>query len=134
MPQFHSNEATVAANSLDVFTSAYIMAIYFTDTGDTDQPGSEAPLEPQARETIIRECREWQEQNAALLSEAYAREGYTAERAGHDFWLTRTGHGAGFWDREELRTDGLGDRLSDAARAAGDRWINETDAGMVDYA
>lgn len=27
-----------------------------------------------------------------------------AEQAGHDFWLTRNGHGAGFWDR------GLGDR------------------------
>lgn len=37
-------------------------------------------------------------------------------QAGHDFWLTRNGHGAGFWDR------GLGDvgeRLSDAAKAWG---------------
>jgi hypothetical protein len=24
---------------------------------------------------------------------------YTAEQAGSDFWLTRVGHGAGFWDR-----------------------------------
>lgn len=25
-----------------------------------------------------------------------------AEKAGHDFWLTRNHHGAGFWDRREL--------------------------------
>lgn len=24
------------------------------------------------------------------------------EQAGHDFWLTRNGHGAGFWDREHI--------------------------------
>ena len=24
------------------------------------------------------------------------------EQAGHDFYLTRNGHGAGFWDRPEL--------------------------------
>jgi len=38
-------------------------------------------------------------------------------QAGHDFWLTRNGHGAGFWDR------GLGekgDRLSDAAHVWGE--------------
>ena len=27
---------------------------------------------------------------------------YGAERFGNDFWLTRCGHGTGFWDREEL--------------------------------
>jgi len=26
-------------------------------------------------------------------------EGWTASQVGHDFWLTRNGHGAGFWDR-----------------------------------
>lgn len=36
---------------------------------------------------------------------------------GHDLWLTRNGHGAGFWDRG-LGT--LGDRLSEAARSLGE--------------
>ena len=26
-------------------------------------------------------------------------EGWEDEQIGHDFWLTRNGHGAGFWDR-----------------------------------
>lgn len=39
-----------------------------------------------------------------------------AELAGHDFWLTRNGHGAGFRDRE---LGELGDRLTKAAQAFG---------------
>lgn len=31
-------------------------------------------------------------------------DGISDEQIGHDFWLTRNGHGAGFWDR------GLGER------------------------
>jgi hypothetical protein len=38
------------------------------------------------------------------------------EMFGHDLLLTRSGHGAGFWDRG---LGELGDRLSEAARAYG---------------
>lgn len=42
---------------------------------------------------------------------------YSDERLGHDFWLTRNGHGAGFWDRDELTASFLwgvtiGERLT----------------------
>jgi hypothetical protein len=41
--------------------------------------------------------------------------GYGAwECAGHDFWLTRNGHGAGFWDRG---LGELGQRLTEACKA-----------------
>lgn len=43
------------------------------------------------------------------------KNGYAA--AGHDFWLTRAGHGAGFWDGD-LPTD-LGERLTEASKEAG---------------
>lgn len=39
------------------------------------------------------------------------------ERAGHDFWLTRNGHGAGFWDGDW--PDAVGDRLTKASEAFG---------------
>ncbi|WP_085589296.1 hypothetical protein [Pseudomonas sp. B14(2017)] len=38
------------------------------------------------------------------------------ECAGHDFWLTRNGHGVGYWDRG---LGELGDRLSAAAKTFG---------------
>lgn len=39
------------------------------------------------------------------------------ERMGHDFYLTRCGHGTGFWDRDY---GPAGDRLSDASKVYGD--------------
>lgn len=44
--------------------------------------------------------------------------GYSRERLGHDFWLSRNGHGAGFFDRDEL-PKALRDALQSAAEACG---------------
>jgi hypothetical protein len=43
------------------------------------------------------------------------------EQAGHDFWLTRNGHGTGFWDRDypEDAPEGIGDKLSEIAQTFG---------------
>lgn len=46
------------------------------------------------------------------------------DRIAHDFWLTRNGHGAGFWDGDY---DGpgvkLGRTLSDIAKGYGEQWV-----------
>jgi hypothetical protein len=57
--------------------------------------------------------------------------GYDWEMLGHDLWLTRNGHGAGFWDRNELKKDGLGDKLSDIARKMGEKDPYVGDDGKV---
>ncbi len=131
MPQFYSEAATTAGDSLDTFTAAYIECIYFTETGDGDQPDSEIEMSAELIESIKAECAEWQATNAALLSEAYAREGYDETRAGHDFWYNRNGHGVGFWCRDELDAGDLGDRLSDAAKLAGECDVYEGDDGLL---
>lgn len=64
---------------------------------------------------------------------------YSDERFGHDFWLTRNGHGAGFWDRKELagdivnktHGDSLGDALTKIAEKAGACELYVGDDGMV---
>ena len=64
-------------------------------------------------------CREFLENNAADIA-AYCEE-FPLDYAGHDLWLTRNGHGAGFWDRG---LGELGKRLTDAAHLLGasDLW------------
>lgn len=42
--------------------------------------------------------------------------GLDEAHAGHDFWLTRVGHGTGFWDRG---LGALSDRLTDEAKSYG---------------
>lgn len=48
-------------------------------------------------------------------------EGTPADYFGHDFALTRNGHGAGFWDRG---LGELGDRLTAASKPYGESSIN----------
>jgi hypothetical protein len=50
------------------------------------------------------------------------------EMMGHDFWLTRNGHGAGFWDRG---LGELGDALTAAAKTYGEQWLYVGDDGLI---
>ena len=50
--------------------------------------------------------------------------GIPEENIGHDFWLTRNHHGAGFWDREELSKEQQ-EGLTKIADSFGDRWVFE---------
>ena len=40
-------------------------------------------------------------------------------QAGHDFWLTRNGHGPGFWDRPEIYGEEKAQELSALAETFG---------------
>jgi len=123
MPEFvldhGTREAAVRFAKLDSFTQGYIEAMFFTETGTGDDGDLEnatvAELADIAMAAIVRDCEAWQADNAALLARAYERD-YDAEQAGRDYWLTRNGHGVGFWDRDALTTDDLGKLLSAACR------------------
>lgn len=54
-----------------------------------------------AKDLAFRDCAKFVEQAGNLL------EGWDDEQIGHDFWLTRNGHGAGFWDRNLPNADVL---------------------------
>lgn len=74
-----------------------------------------------------RDCLNFQAQNKNDLERYYTEgtwyDGYSPQEcAGHDFFLTRNRHGAGFWDRG---LGALGDKLAVAAHTFG-----ETDVYM----
>lgn len=52
-----------------------------------------------------------------------------AGQAGHDFWLTRNGHGAGFWDGDWAEP--FATMLSEASRAAGPYTLYVGDDGTI---
>jgi hypothetical protein len=126
MPQFvmplgDRESAPKTFSVLDSFTQGYIEAMFWTDCNEDYDSLSDATfsdLACEALQQIMRDCEAFQRANEALLSEAYAR-GYSEEQAGHDYWLTRNGHGAGFWCRDELEEGGLGDKLSEACGRRG---------------
>ena len=49
-----------------------------------------------------------------LLEEAVQCSEYDSEQLGRDLWFTYNGHGVGFWDREALCADDLGERISES--------------------
>lgn len=97
---------------LDDFTQAYLRAALWSQTDDEGEPldanYSIDELSSDAIALSIYDCYAFQNANKTLLTRAYRR--YTLHNdaptpehcAGHDFLLTRNGHGVGFWDRKEL--------------------------------
>ena len=53
--------------------------------------------------------------------------GDLTDLAGHDFWLTRNGHGAGFWDGDYPESEET--ILTDAARTFGEYCITASGCG-----
>ena len=72
----------------------------------------------------INDCNNFVRENGEKLSGASLDYG----QHGHDFWLTRNRHGAGFWDRGY---GVVGKELSDAAKAYGEVNLYETDDKKV---
>lgn len=142
MPQhempFRDNADQTAFEALDKFTQGYVQAIFFAECNSDNpelQDATFADLAPETLEQIKKECAAFQDMpkdghGRTLLDLAcdYAPAEYTMERAGTDFWFTRNGHGAGYWDRELGAT---GDALSEAAKAAGSRDVYAGGDGKV---
>lgn len=118
---------------MSTFLDHYIAAVIFTDTGEAEQPPSDAEFSPEAIASAEADCEAFQKAAAADLAEAYERAGYDFRYAAHDFWLTRNGHGAGFWDRDAL-SDGLGDRLTAHCKAFKQVDTYEGDDGKIYFA
>lgn len=118
----------------DKFFKGYIEAALWSSVDDQGEPldarFDAGDLSLEARRQMKSDCRDFITANAKDLAEYLKRYGteYGAEHAGHDFWLTRNGHGAGFWDRG---LGAVGERLSDASKAYGSQDIYAGDDGKL---
>lgn len=102
----------------DEFFEAYVECALWSSTDESNDAGGEPmdanyckeDIDPMVLETMRADCMDFIKANAKLLN------GLDAAQCGHDFWLTRNGHGAGFWDRG---LEDIGDKLSEACRPYG---------------
>ncbi len=86
-----------------------------------EQMGNDrSDLAPETLAAMIADCERFRRENKRLLESIGCARGsgeYSQdEQAGHDFWLTRNDHGAGFWDGDWTWS---GD-VDDEVKAAGD--------------
>lgn len=132
---------------IDEFTRAYIECALWSSTDESNDSGGDPidqsfdidDITRDALRSMAKDCRDFQKAFADLLTQASAtlpcscgagddthlghtkgcatNRTYDKEQAGHDFWLTRNRHGAGFWDRG---LGEVGDKLTTAAHSYGD--------------
>jgi len=98
---------------------AYIQTALWSSSDDEDNSlDSQYGYEDVAQESITKAKSDLksliQQLKQAKLYDVYMQE-YDLSQLAHDFWLTRNGHGAGFWDRD-YSTDDLGDKITDIVK------------------
>jgi len=111
---------------LDEFTRAYVECALRSSTDDSDDQGGD-PLDenysiedihPATLAMMVLDCRKFQDQNIDLILGKRTAGSKNLEMvcAGQDFWLTRNGHGAGFWDGDWT----TGEELTEASKKFGE--------------
>lgn len=117
-------------DKLDKFTRQYLVTALWSSNDDSDEQGGD-PLDlnysiedfsEEALQAAIQDCEKFQAENGHLYGDN--------ESAGHDFWLTRNHHGAGFWDGDYEH----GDELTEACKQYGEVWLYVGDDGLLHFA
>jgi hypothetical protein len=109
---------------IDEMTRSYAVCALWSSTDDNGEPLDDgrdtSDIAPATYASMREDCAAFAAANLADIRAArYAIPGrfYGPGNVGHDYWLTRNGHGAGFWDRG---LGNIGERLSAAARLDGE--------------
>lgn len=102
-------------HELSAFQNAYIEAALWSSTDDNGDPlDSNYHSGDLAEETITKvkaDCEKFLTENFADLMSK------DIEQGAHDFWLTRNGHGCGFWDGDWPKPQAT--RLTEASKKIG---------------
>jgi hypothetical protein len=102
--------------NIETILAHYLIAALWSSTDDNGDPLDDHCDIDDVHPDSVASAHEDIEDFVSLLE----REGIdypgSEEQFGHDFWLTRNHHGAGFWDRGLGK---LGDDLTKWAHAAG---------------
>jgi hypothetical protein len=134
--------------SLKVFTDAYCACILYAETGcppgacrTSCESGGCLPLDrnfdvsdfsPEALERVRVDCEKFYRGASALTLPAGASFREDDAGAGMDFWLTRNGHGAGFWDGDWPEKQG--EALTELAEEFGELNVYVGDDGKLYFA
>ena len=96
---------TLSTDTLAQFVMAYLECAIWSSIDDDGTPldlkgYSIYDFDADSVEQATQDCRAFIAQVIKYADfDAYT---HLREQGGHDFWLTRNGHGAGFWDRPEI--------------------------------
>jgi len=81
-------------SNLEEFTQSAMETLTWSDSDDEISAG-EYEIDAETELDFEADCRSWWRRFGCFVE---ACKEHTPGQAGHDFVLTRNGHGAGFWD------------------------------------
>ena len=106
---------------LDDMVQAYLACAWWADCPESMQHTIKEPTKA-TKLAAIEDCRDFM---AKASTQGIDVQQFNADQVGHDFWLTRNGHGTGFWDREDTYGGELAaDILTDVAKSFGDAYVH----------
>jgi len=112
----------------DIIKHHYIIAALWSSVDDAGEPLDNKytahEIAPESLEKMTDDCEAFFVKAGKLLETSELN----CEQIGHDFWLTRNGHGTGFWDR------GLGDvgnKLTTLSKEFGEVWLYVGDDDLI---
>lgn len=110
----------------------YIIAALWSSIDNDDEPFdknySETDLAPETRSKMMDDVEKFVTQGHVELRTWNGGETTIEQQAGHDFWLTRCGHGSGFWEPEWATP---GKRLDKLAKSFGESHLYLGDDGKI---
>lgn len=108
-----------SARDIDTMLGSYIETALWSSNDESNDSGG-SPLDENygAQDITEKTLREMRKDVKSFAIDNAADIDGDWSRAGHDFWLTRNRHGAGFWDGDW--PPAAGKRLTDAAHAYGE--------------
>ena len=118
--------------NIETVLTHYLVCVLWAEMGtqfDRDDIATES--KDKAREDITKFIDDAGELVAEYEACEFGPEsGGAAAQFGHDFWLTRCGHGTGFWDRQNL-PDELGEKLTELCKTFAERCAYVGDDGRI---
>lgn len=116
----------VTTTALDEFTRSYIETALWSSVDENGEPldglFDMGDIAPETLARMVEDCRDFQQANGGDIDD-------NPGRAGHDFWLTRNRHGAGFWDGDWPHE--VGRRLTAMSHAYGSIDLYLGDDGLI---
>lgn len=122
-------EALLFCTSIEADGVAYMVregaapSDYAADSNFRDAGFTWEDLDPASLGQVIDDCANFQAKYVRFFGEGPDRgsgQYSTSEQAGHDFYLTRHGHGAGFWDGDW--PEPAATALTEASKSYGETW------------
>ena len=122
---------------VDEMLDGYIACALWSSNDESDDSGGEpldrhydeSNLAPETRAAMRADVERFARDNAATIVPCFGFGRCDWSLVGHDFWLTRNGHGCGFWDGDW--PEDAGEKLSKAARRFGEVNLYVGDDGQI---